>query len=417
MADGRLTRFVGRQTLRSVTNVRRCSDCGREPNGTAVGIRQTAEGIVGFAGLVTCGRVWLCPVCNAKVMARRALEIGAALLWGQSQGFQLLWGSLTCRHNAFDYLDSLLEIQKEAWRYVVSDWRWRENSTTSTAVDDATGDRIPVQGRWVSVGPHIHDSGCPVGCRKKKSEPVWLEEISGRVGYIRAAEITDGANGWHPHFHPIIFYRGTPEEAQTFADLVVELWVEGVEAAGGEARGEGAQQLKVLKPTDAFENLAQYVTKATYEAAREATPRKLALETVWSQGKTGRGRIGETRSHWSLLAELETGTSSQKHVARVKWGELETATTSHRMITWSRGLRVFAGLGLEKEDEEISAEEVGTHQDSVCFITTDGWMSIRDEPRILAELLDMLEVGGWEALKLSLDLHDIEYFTLEPADK
>lgn len=416
MASGRLTRYTGRQTLRSVTHILRCFDCGREPKGTAVGIRQTPGGAVGYAGLESCGRVWLCPVCNSKVMARRALEIGSALVWARSADLHIIWGSLTLRHNRFDYLEDLLDIQRDAWRYVVSDWRWRAHGTTSTIEDDVTGDRTTVEGQWVSLGKHTHDAACDRGCRKRKSDPVFIEHLEGRVGYIRAAELTDGANGWHPHFHPIILFRGSREAAQEFADLVVDLWVEGVEASGGEARGEGAQQLKVLEPHEVFENLSQYVTKATYETARADTPSKLALETVWSQGKVGRGRALETRSHWSLLGDLEDGDQAQKHTARVKWLELEEAVTGHRMITWSRGLRTFAGLGLEQDDEEVAAEEVGTANDTLCFITAEGWAGIRDRPDVVATLLDMLETGGWDALKLSLELHNVEYFTLVPAE-
>jgi hypothetical protein len=234
--------------------------------------------------------------------------------------------------------------------------------------------------------------------------------MNGRVGYIRAAEVTIGANGWHPHFHPIIMVRGSRQLAEQIAAEVVQLWVHGVEAAGGEARGYGAQQLRVLDGAAVHDALAGYVTKQTYEAASFA-PDKLALEMVWSQGKAGRGRANSTASHWSLLAGIAQGLADEAG----RWNELEAATEGHRMISWSRGLRAFAGLGAESTDEDEAAREVGTREDSVCFITADGWRSIRDAPELLALLLDVLEASGWDGLKVLLDSYGIEYFQLESA--
>jgi hypothetical protein len=72
--NNRGVRFAGRSALRLVTQNSRCYDCGRESVqvGGQVGVRLTDGGVVGFAGLSSCGAAWLCPVCNAKVMAERA---------------------------------------------------------------------------------------------------------------------------------------------------------------------------------------------------------------------------------------------------------------------------------------------------------------------------------------------------------
>ena len=36
------------------------------------------SGIAHYAGLTTCGSIWACPVCSAKIRNTRALEISAA---------------------------------------------------------------------------------------------------------------------------------------------------------------------------------------------------------------------------------------------------------------------------------------------------------------------------------------------------
>lgn len=350
--SSRANRYRGRAALRKVTTVQRCWHCGWTPTGSAVAIRH-ADGVAGYAGVQTCGRVWLCPVCNSKIMARRALEVGAALTWAAVEGHTVLWGSLTCRHDADTPLGWLLDVQRSAWRHVVSSRLWR-------------------------AGGH-------------------------RLGYVRAAEITIGNNGWHPHFHPLIITRLQDAAARGHAAAILDRWVEGVHRAGGEAILDGGQQLKPVTGVELFDTLTGYVTKATYDY------QKLALETVWSQGKYGRGRLRETVSHWSLLRAIEQGLADEAE----RWADLEEATHGHRMITWSRGLRALAGLGDEADDETVAAEEVGTVDDTVCFLTPDGWDQVRRSPGLMANILDVQEAYGWGVLSGLLDVHGIEYFTLE----
>lgn len=386
--DSRTLRFVGRHALRSITTDLRCYDCGREPIGKAVEFRRTPEGVAGIAGLASCGRVWLCPVCNAKVMARRALEIGVAVAWAESQSYVMLWGSLTVRHNARSNLADLLDIQRNAWRSLVREKFWAKGSATATV-------------------PHTHSDSCAVECDRKQ-QPVLLP-VDGRVGYIRAAELTTGRNGWHPHFHPLIIWRGDASDASRFAERTVAGWIDGVEASGGEARENGAQQLEVLRPGRSFKELGAYVTKQTYDAAA------VALELVWSQGKTkptrATSRRAKTEAHWGLLAGIAAGVVDDVDT----WHQLEDAIPGHRMITWSRGLREFAGVGAESTDEDIAAEELGSRRDAVCFVTPEGWNQLRDLPEVLGLMLSTLETSGWAGLRILLDGYGIEYVTPDQA--
>lgn len=386
----RSRRFAGRQALRKVTNIPACRSCGRTSVllGGDVGLRRTEAGVVGFAGLKTCGRIWVCPTCNAKVMAKRAIEIGAGLAWTQASGFNVLWGSLTVRHNAGSDLAKLIEIQTAAWRHIVNSKYWRSiNSTQQIS--------------------HTHTDSCDPDCDRKRD--VILTSKPGRVGYIRASEITIGDNGWHPHFHPIIIVQGSKEFARAIAKEIIKLWIIGVGLAKGDALDDtfGAQKLTLIDSAVAFDNLGDYVTKATYSGF---DPSHLALETVWSQGKTSAGKVSKTDAHWSLLERVSLNESSGEITAEtIRWWELEEATTGHRMITWSRGLRQFAGIGMEKTDEEEAATEIGDKTDTVCFITREGWHALRDRADLLGLILDVLEHGGWDACRSILDAHNITW--------
>ncbi len=52
-------------------------NCGVVPVGSQVEVR-IKDGSAYYCGLETCGNVWLCPVCSAKIH-RRASELGEAL--------------------------------------------------------------------------------------------------------------------------------------------------------------------------------------------------------------------------------------------------------------------------------------------------------------------------------------------------
>lgn len=395
-------RYFARATLRTVTTVTRCWDCGRQPNtahGT-VGIRKSADGVVGFSGLTTCGRVWLCPVCNAKVMAKRAIEIGAMLTWAAVEGYHVIWGSLTVRHQAGESLADLIAMQQSAWRHVMQSRTWSKNSS-SRRVDHVHGprcaERREIDGTLVDACERKYEYDLVIGMDG--------DVIDGRIGYVRAAEITDGMNGWHPHFHPIILWKGTIEAGNKFADDVVTEWLTGVTNAGGEALREGGQKLEVITGLDIFDHLNGYVTKAVF-----SDPSKLALETVWSQGKMNTRRVNKTDSHWSLLAGIEHGSKQD----RARWVELEEATHGHRMIAWSRGLRSFAGLvEEEKTDESVAAEEVGSREDTVAVITPRGWESVQDNPAALAAILDAIAAGTLVELAAVLDEWAVEWMPFD----
>lgn len=367
-------------------------------------------------------------MCNAKIMAQRAVEVGAVLAWAAAHELFVVWGSLTTHHTTesrlrkpswlpadpfdvdpgplverFDHKRGgskyrshrddpfgLLDVQTNAWAYLASGREWKDLQAVELVELDG------------------HPEGCPSSCDTTHRVPV-DSGGPGIVGTIRAAELTTGSNGWHPHFHPIILVRGDAKLAARVASVVVDRWVKGVRRAGHRADyGNGAQQMRVLSAEGSFDALNSYVTKGTYR------PDKLALEATHSQGKTvnnrhGKGRAAKTDSHWSLLVAAETG--ELEPIA--KWWHLEESTHGHRIITWSRGLRDFAGVGLEATDEEIAAREVGTAEDTVCIITAEGWRAIRDQPTVLAVILDTLAAGGWTALREVLDALEIEYTTLD----
>src|SRR5665647_3806805 len=113
--DHRAERWAARGVLWTESSLKRCQKCGRvtiTPDGS---VQVRANGAaVGFAGLASCGSVWVCPVCNARVQAVRRLEVGVALVQVLDGG-GAAFGAYTVRHHLGSRLDPL-------WRGLSASW-------------------------------------------------------------------------------------------------------------------------------------------------------------------------------------------------------------------------------------------------------------------------------------------------------
>ena len=110
------------------------------------------------SGVASCGLIWVCPVCAAKIKARRALEIEGATSGHIAAGGTLSMLTVTVRHT-------------------------REMSLVDVLA--------AVRGSWARL-------------KRLKS---WGDLAAVLVGQVRVLEVTVGDNGWHPHQHLLLFVR------------------------------------------------------------------------------------------------------------------------------------------------------------------------------------------------------------------
>lgn len=154
-----------------------------------------------FEGLQTCGSVWDCPCCSARISNTRRDELNQLLSWARAQGHTVQMITLTARHGRGDELADLLDRMKDAKR------RWAQH-------------------------------------RSYRRLNVMI------VGSVTATEVTGGgAHGWHPHFHIIII-----SSAPVDLDELREPWLASLRAAGLSGTGAG------WRVQDASE-AGRYVTK------------------------------------------------------------------------------------------------------------------------------------------------------------
>lgn len=357
-------RYERRRIVSEITNLRRVCGCGRTIVGSddapgMVGVRRTQDGIVGLAGLATCGSVWVCPVCNAKVMSRRALEIGAGVTTWESVGGRVGFITMTMRHRQGQSLGDLWDALAYAWRSATTGKQWTKDRTRH-----------------------------------------------GVAGWCRVVEVTmTWANGWHVHVHALVFL----ESGRSGADLdalhgrMFGRWSRALQRRGLDAPLVVGQDARLIDGA-ADERLAQYLTKS-----RDDSTYGIGLELVHSQSKTARNAFA-SMTPWELLSLVDDADDEASMLRAVDaWHEWERGSHGRRQMGWMKGTRDMLGLNAEKSDEEIAADVAGDASDTVVFLTRNGWDALTRNPRKIATMLDTLEAFGPAALVQFLDRHEIEY--------
>ena len=338
----RVQRFACQSVVRVLMGSSRTSKCLRwRQVGRQVEVWKSREyRTASYSGLQTCGSVWACPVCAAKVAERRRSEIIAAMVAHKAAGGGVFLLTLTAPHQRGDGIGELLAKHGQALR------------------------------RFWSL----------------KAVRKVLEEM-GSLGQIRAAEVTHGRrsefnNGWHPHHHVLLFLGvggdcGAVDEASR-KDWAVRLYLQW--SACCEAFGLGLPSFAHGLKLDDGSKASAYVSK-------------WGLEDEMTKGHTKKASKGETPFDF-LRAILADATDKQAGVLFVEFAE---AFKGKRQLTWSPGLKKRFAIG------ELSDEELAAKQDDLALLlgtlTVDQW---RDVLRVEGRgLLLQLAAGadGWEAVE------------------
>lgn len=352
VSEARSDRWKARGFLWQESTITRVRGCGRHsirPDGS-VQVRDNGLA-AGFSGLASCGSVWACPVCNSKINAVRRLELGVMVSAADALGMGMAFGAKTLRHTASHRLAELWPKQSELYNAVTVDKSVRR-----------------------------------------------IRADLGFLGYTRAAEVTVGLNGWHPHLHPLYFFEKRVTQRQIDSLQVAEnsAWINKAGRLGLQAPLSDAQHLHVVTGSAAALSLGQYFTKNGTQTADS-----VAWELTSTQTKTGR-RFAKTVSPWILLAGARTGDADALDL----WQEYEKASKGKRALTYSRGLRRRFGLDVEASDEDIAETEVGTRDDALFEIVD--WSPVRRNPALGADLLATVRTSGIAAAQRFCADHSIE---------
>ena len=287
---------------------------------SVVGIhRHKATARAFYSGLAVCGSVWLCPVCAAKISERRRVELAAGIEAGKAKGLQVFLLTLTVPHGLGDDLPDMLEKMRKAW----------------------------------------------IGTSSNRDGKAVRSEI-GLVGTVRAWEVTDGANGFHPHFHALLFIGSgmSPEQVQA---LYSPLWRRHCVSMGLPEPSE-AHGCRVDNGDKAAEYVGKWgldyeLTKGHIKKAGRAGMSPFDMLRAWSENRDSRAI-----SRFRLFADAFHG---------------------KRQLVWSKGLRALLGLVSELSDEKL-AQASFEEASLLAELEDDEWYAIRHNGWILP-LLELAE--------------------------
>lgn len=247
-----------------------------------------------YGGLQTCGSVWACPVCAAKIAERRRAEIQQAMEQHRASGGSVQLLTLTTPHSRLDKLSDLLDKQS-----------------------------LSLQGFL----------------RDKAVKKVFAE--MGYIGQIRAWEGTHGRkganNGWHPHFHFLQFveFAGHPIWMHDWKIRLYQRWVVYCEKYGlGTPSFDHGIDLQDGRFAD------RYVSK-------------WGIEDEMTKAHIKRAKVGGETPFDLLRACLA---DPQDHQAAYLFREFATCFKGKRQLSWSNGLKARFYLD-DKTDEELAAEK------------------------------------------------------------
>jgi hypothetical protein len=317
--DTRVARFSLQSVARSILPESRTAKCLRIRafNSDVQVWKHYEHGTAAYAGLQTCGSVWACAVCAAKVAERRRVELQAAMATHKARAGAVTLLTLTTPHQKTDKLSELLENQSKALKRF-----WSDRSVIAV-----------------------------------------FKEM-GTIGHVRALEVTHGRkspsnNGWHPHYHCLMFCGSGVDlsrfDGPQMKDWQVRLYLRWAACCLKSGLGEPSYA-HGLKLDDG--------TKAGNYAA------KWGLEDEMTKGHTKKALHGETPFDF-LRAYLADGSDRQ---AAALFKEFAQTFKGKRQLSWSRGLKAMFAI------EEITDEELATkvEESAVLFatLTMDQWRDV-----------------------------------------
>lgn len=278
--------------------------------------KSTEHGKAFYTGLMTCGSIWNCPVCAAKISERRRQELKQAMDSAVRLGWQAHFVTLTIRHGIGDDLKRTKQLQQQALR--------RLNSGKN------------------SIKSHLLRNG--------------IEQH----GYIRAYEITHGnKNGFHPHFHIILFTSGASSDQ--LHSLFAPAWQKACVSVG---LSEPTLERGCTVKDGTF--AAEYVSKWGIEdEMTKANQKKSKLKGI---------------TPWGLLRAVLDNDDPEYSPGKAASLFRVYSKCMHgaRQLYWSNGLRQKLALAVEMTDEQLAEQITDEPSRQLASISFQQWKAIRE---------------------------------------
>jgi hypothetical protein len=336
-----------------------------------------------YKDMVTCGSVWVCPVCSSIVSVRRRDEIVTAVDAAPGQGQMVFLMTLTARHSATTSLRAFYEAM--TWAH----------------------------GRFWSGGDIAR-----------------IKASFGIDGMISDREVTfSRANGAHPHIHELVFLRRPVLSEEQIQAIKAEVAESVLHYRSSRAR-ERFYEERLVKALQQAQRALEEVVVKEFDRVFRARWERVAAEAGLDMDKHGFDVSNSTRrvaeyiakyGHQPKWRDADELTKWQKklkhneHESYTPWQLLELASQGDewaaamfceyalvyfgkRQVHWSKGLKHRFGLD-EKTDEEVVAE--ASDEAQLRFVVDAPMKDFHQQvivPRARAQYLELCELAEKEAI-------------------
>lgn len=308
----RRSRAKLRRVVQGFTALPRLSKCGRTTvTGSGAPVLRVSGTNAGYAGIATCGSVWCCPTCAAKIAAHRAEDLATVMRRVLDAGGSASLMTFTLRHRKGQSLAELWDAISDAWGKVTSGKQWGAD-----------------------------------------------QRVGGMLGWVKAVEVTYGHHGWHPHIHVLVCWTSeiTLDTAQRVANSMHRRWEAALNRSGLQSwREHGGLDVRMASLDS--DNLADYFTKLAREVTSQATK------------GTRKGR-----PPFAILTDIGQDFLADDADLWWEWEQASFRRRQLSWSGKELDLRRFAELGQELSDEQAAAEELAGDDVLALTPESWGWL-------------------------------------------
>jgi hypothetical protein len=345
--------------------------CGHEPVKGDVRIRSIAhdgpEEKSAIFGARRCGAAWQCPTCARKQQMQDAIILHATNIGFRSieKSHAVYMLTLTVAHNDGNDLEDTRRKLAEAYRLV-------------------------------HAGRQIQEARSKTYTRKRRGRGAFAVIRQGfdLAQTLRRVEVTQGANGWHPHLHALIFLRHdlSPRRLRALRWWYSLRWRAACTKAGLKPpTNANTVMTKAKKDGEYLAKMGVLELAGDFNKQGRCTHCRQKVTTEWKRNRRTCVKCGRevNRSPWQILADY---TAHKTHRDRRLWLAYYDGIAGARRLTWGRW---DGSLDLRKM---FPVEKETTHQMTTANdITLDraAWSQLSRVDR--TRLLDAHETGDkWE---------------------
>lgn len=334
--DKTLVKWALQAASRALLPDEKIASCLRVPFAPNVGILWAEKySKAQYCNLVTCGSVWVCPICASKITERRRVELARAVTACNDRSGCVYMQTFTFSHKRFDKVGESLNAFLSA----------RRKSKQ--------------------------------GCMAQR-----LKKRFGIIGTITCLEVTwSELNGWHPHQHELVFFDEKEIDTEEFEAATRKAWEKAIISEGLRINKHG------YKLDKTYGGVADYIAKYGHQPTKPIWG--IESEMVKGHLKKGRSQI----QHYTPFGLLEESYNGNGWASSL-FIEFATAFKGRHQLHWSKDLKKKLLDEEEKTDEEIASEML-EESNVLGFLSLDQWRFILGND-IRGELLSVASSGSWE---------------------